>query len=817
MDYVIYRCGDCEFDVGNRRFTRGGTVHALEPKVFAVLAQLVMRSGELLTRDQLLDAVWGHQYVTPSTLNRVISLARRALLDDAGGPKLIQTVHGAGYRYVGPAERITPAAEPRARFGPPPSARLPARLQDLIGREQELTQIESLLCNGRSLTILGTGGMGKTQCALAFAHWQADRYPDGIWFFDLVPLRTADDWLQALALGLAIAPSGGADLLEQVARSLSGRRLLLILDNCDRLSTQLGALVVELMRTTDQLTILATSQQRLHFVGERTLRLPPLRLPIIRHPADQRELAEISTTPAVALLIARIRDTQTNFELTAANAPVIVDICERLDGMPLALELAAARFALLSPEQVLERLEHRFRFLVSDVAGRDLRHRNLMALLEWSFGLLSADEQRLLAWLSVFVQGWTVDAVIDLASRFGTTAEALVDLLTGLANKSLVAVDQALSPPRYRLLETVREFALAQLAALGDEQQARDAHLAHVLHMAGAARQDMLGDRMRERIASLAREHGNIESACSHALAAGNDQAAALRIAGDLMLHFKAHGAVAFGLGLVNRALQSGDQPAYRERGQALMCRGVLSVFSPASAPEPALIDALRVARAHEDRWTHAYASAFLAMWVVHQGRTGEAEPHLRTAEHIARDLGDPLLRGAAGLARGWWHMGRQEVDEAIRILRAVRTLGGDAHQHHFIDMYIGLAYFQRAEYAAAAAHWHAAWRNAIVVGHLRGIAGSIEGCGYIAERHGRPGQACRLLGNAEQIRRRTAIPLFSFWRAHNESAKASLRAALGGARYEAEVAAGVAMKDEDASNEAALLLHEIAAGVTAS
>src|ERR1700690_2406092 len=209
LDQVVYRCGDFELDTANRIFRNRGMEYPLEPKVFAVLVQLVTRAGELLTRDQLLDAVWGHRYVTPSTLNRVISLARRALSDDADRPKLIQTVHGAGYRYVGPTETTdSGVAEPRARFGPPPSAHHPTRLQTLIGREYELSQISDLLRDGRSLTILGTGGMGKTQCALAFAHEQADRYPDGVWFFDLVPMRAADEWLRALALALSIAASG---------------------------------------------------------------------------------------------------------------------------------------------------------------------------------------------------------------------------------------------------------------------------------------------------------------------------------------------------------------------------------------------------------------------------------------------------------------------------------------------------------------------------------------------------------------------------------------------------------------------------------
>ena len=244
MDQVVYRCGDCELDTANRIFRKGGTEYALEPKVFAVLTQLVMRPGELLTREQLLDAVWGHRYVTPSTLNRVIALARRSLADDAEEPRFIQTVHGSGYRYVGPVEKTSATpAEPRARFAPPASVRLPAPLHTLIGRENELSQIDALLNGGRSLTLLGTGGMGKTQCALSFAQVHADRYPDGVWFFDLAPMRRADEWLQALALALAIAPAGERELLGKITQIFADRRALLLLDNCDRLSAGIGALV----------------------------------------------------------------------------------------------------------------------------------------------------------------------------------------------------------------------------------------------------------------------------------------------------------------------------------------------------------------------------------------------------------------------------------------------------------------------------------------------------------------------------------------------------------------------------------------------
>lgn len=812
LDQVVYRCGDCELDAANRIFRRGGSVYALEPKVFAVLTQLVTRPGELLTREQLLDAVWGHRYVTPSTLNRVIALARRSLADDAVEPRFIQTVHGAGYRYVGPVEKAATLTEPRARFAPPVSVRLPAPLHTLIGREHELSQIAALLNGGRSLTVLATGGMGKTQCALSFAQAHTDTYPDGVWFFDLAPMRRADEWLQALGLALAIAPCGERELLGKITEIFADRRSLLLLDNCDRLSPGVGSLAFELLRGTEHLKILATSQQQLSFVSERVLRLPPLELPALGQPSDEHELQQIAVAPAVALLLARIQDAQSEFKLTLANAPAIAAICERLDGMPLALELAAARFALLSAEQVLERLDHRFRFLVGDVAGRDHRHRNLIALMEWGFALLSPDEQRLLAWLGVFVQGWSVEAVIDLAPTFGVSPEEAVDLLSGLANKSLVSVDQSASPPRYRLLESVREFALERLKELGGERRARDSHLAYVLRMTEAAHADMLGGRMRERIALLSPEHGNINSASEYAAGPGGNPQAALRIAGLLTVYLKAHGEYVLAKRLCERALAVAPSIRSRERAQAELCRGIANFFSSRVAADQPLLAAVSIAREVGDDWTEAYSSGHLAQWLIHCGQLVQASEHLATIEQLAGKHDDELLRGLAGLARGWLFLAEDDTEKAVEVLRSVRGLSGDSHQHHFIGMYIGLALFRRGDYAGAALEWHEAMRNAIGVGHLRGIAGSVEGCGYLSEVLGKAEEACQFLSAAEQFRRRTASPLFSFWVRHNESASARLRSALGHNRYEALVSAGARMRTEDVINEAAERLRQYGA-----
>ena len=813
MDQVIYKSGEVEIDSLNRKFSRAGKEYSLEPKVFAVLLQLFARPGDLLTRDALLDAVWGHRYVTPSTLNRVIALARRALSDDVDTPRFIQTVHGTGYRYIGTVEKaVAVAVERRARFGPPASVRLPSRLQSLIGRERELGQIDTFLREGRSVSVVGSGGMGKTQCALASAHQQIEHFPDGIWFFDLAPVHSADQWLQALAFSLSVAPAPRGELIEKIAQILVGRRLLLLLDNCDRLSIEVGSIVIELLRGTAQLKVLATSQQQLNFLGERILRIPPLRLPDISHPSNALELGEVAAAPAVSLLLERIRDTHADFNLTAANAPAIVGICERLDGMPLAIEFAAARFALLSPEQVLELLEHRFKFLKDGVAGRDQRHHNLVALLEWSFALLSPDEQRLLCWLGVFVQGWTVDAVIDLAGAFGASAETCVDLLLGLAQKSLVSVDQNATPPRYRLLETVREFALVQLVASGGERRARDAHLAYALRLVQASHQEMLGGRMRERVAVLMQEHGNIDAASQYAVEGAHDYQAALRIPGWLTLYFKAHGEGTLARRLCGRALAGEPQPRTRERAMALMALGANEVLGRKLRPDIWLCEAVSIAQEIGDAWTAGYSSGYLALWFCHTGEADEADKHRQVIDRVAQELGDDLLRGLAGMARGWRHLLADETEAALAALMPVRTLSSDFHQHHFIDMYIGLSLFRLQDTSRAALRWHEAMRNALAVSHLRGVAGSIEGCAYIAERRGRHDAACRFLSAADQIRARAGSPLFSFWIRHNELAHASLRDSMGLPAYQAALRAGEIMREEDATNEAMALLVEFGA-----
>ena len=810
MRQPIFRCDEFEIDTGNQRFLRAGREIDLEPKAFAVLVRLLETPGDLCTRDELLDAVWGHRYVTPSTLNRIIGLARRAFEDEADAPRYIQTVHGAGYRFIGQMEAMAAVEPVQMRFGPPTVARPPSRLEPLIGREAELARVADMLKRGRAVTIQGPGGMGKTQCALEFARVHRDDYPDGVWFFDLAPLLMAEEWLDALAATLSVRMASPVERISRIGHVLTERRALLLLDNCDRIAVGVGAIVYELLRHTNCLKVLATSQQQLQFVGERLLRLPPLGLPAVRHPEGSEELREFAATPAIALLTTRIAAIQPAFTLTEADAPALADLCERLDGMPLALELAAARFAVLSPQQVLDRLAHRFSFLVSDVAGRDARHRTLQTLLEWGYALISRDEQRLLACLSVFVQGWSMDAVTSLPAATGTDPEVLVEHLMGLVAKSLVIVDASERPPRYRLLESVREFALAKLTEAGAVRSARDAQLEYVRQMTTQAHEDMVSGSMQRRIALLAREHGNIEAALEHAVTT-DQSSSGLRIVGGLLLYFKAHGEFDLGIRLCNRVLSDAWRDSSRAWGRAMLTFGVMTVHwgGKRDVADEALREATRVAQLTGDTWAEGYGTGFHALWLVDAERLNEAYVSIRRAALIATALDDAVLKGLAGLAEGFLLIALAKLADAEVTLKRARQFGNDVHQQHFIEIYISLAQFLLGKYAQAAASGEAALRAAILVGHIRGIAGSIEIAAYLALRADCPLESARYLSAAARIRDRTGVPLFRFWREPHAACEAQLRIALGQDAFALASAEGAKMREESVIGEVARTLLE--------
>jgi non-specific serine/threonine protein kinase len=811
VDKVVYECGALRIDQSNRRLTSGAIDIALEPKAFAVLAVLLERADDLVTRDELLDLVWGHRYITPATLNRVIAQLRRAFDDDADHPRLIQTVHGAGYRFIGAVRRVPSSRdELRARFGPPSIAKLPAKLDELVGRQRELAELAVNLTKHRAVTVIGPGGMGKTQCALEAARECAERFPDGVWFFDLSQLERAHEWLTALAEALSLPVAGTVQLLPRIARALSNRQALLVIDNCDRLATEVGNIVLALLRSCPEIRVLATSQRRLDFVGERLMWLPPLALPPPAADACRLPLEEIAAAPAVVLLLARASAVQPAFALSVNNVADVVEICRRLDGMPLALELAAAQFALLSPTAIRERLHYRLSVLASDSAGREPRHRTLHALVEWSYGLLSGQEQRLLCWLSVFLQGWTIDAAEQVGMALGMDEQQLMELHSGLILKSLVVVDPTLSPPRYWLLESVREFALQVLRARGEEADARVAHLRHFVRLAERSHREILDSRVDEWVERLHHEHANIDGALGWACAAGSDPDSALRLAGGLMLYARCNGQFWLMTGWIERALDGVAPQASATYVRALLCSGHIKLYVQDPAAESRLVEALSLAAQLRDHWAQGSASACLAMWNANQGRFEEARSYARVAADLADS--DDWLRSLAGLAKGWIALFAGDCLGAIGALEPVRHVSFDLHQHQMVDMYLALSHHGLGNEQRAAELILDVFALSLRTRHLRSHAAVLEGTVYLAARTAPPDSCVRFLGKAADIRERTRTPLFSFWLAPHDVTTRLLREKLGDAAYATLYAAGEQARDELLVEEACAVLRRLVA-----
>ena len=813
MDKVFYQCGDIRIEPANRRLSRHGSEISIEPKTFAVLLALLDRAGELITRDELLDVVWGHRYVTPATLNRAIVLLRRAFDDDPEHPRFIQTVHGAGYRFIGSAERIaTRRGEFRAHFGPPPIAQLPSRLEPLIGRERELAQLRTMLSEHRAVTVIGPGGMGKTQCALEVGRRCEVDFPDGVWFFDLSQLQRIQDWLRALATALSLPGAGAQTLLPRVADALAGRKALLLIDNCDRLAVEIGTFVFELLRGCPELKILTTSQRRLDFVSECLMWLPALDLPPPPAEAELAPLEAIASTPAVALLLARARAVQPAISLRRDNVADIVEICRRLDGLPLALELAAARFAMLSPAAIRERLSQRFSLLAGESAGREPRHQTMRALVEWSYGLLSAQEQRLLCWLAVFVQEWTIDGAEAIGDSLGIDGQRLLELHSGLIVKSLVVVDPTLSPPRYRLLETVREFALQLLRGRGEEADARTAHLGYFVRLAERSHREILESRT-EWLGRLRHEHANIDAALDWAKSDGADDEAALRLAGSLMLYGKGHVLLWALDRWVERALADVAPSNSETYARALLCSGMSKLYVRDPASESRLAEAAALAVQLGDRWAQCCAMAFLAMGKADQGRLEQAGEHVAVAVRVSDALADDWLRSLAGLAKSWIALRVGDNQEVVAVLQPLRGLGYDVQQHEMVDIYLALSHY-------GLGHWREAARSCLDVfdasvpwRHLRSSAGAIEVAAFFAMRMVRAEMCSRFLGKAADIRERMRTPLFSFWFASDQEAANFARVELGNERFDTSYRAGASAPDWLVIEEAAAFLREIVDG----
>lgn len=441
-----------------------------------------------------------------------------------------------------------------------PGNNLGSPLTSFVGREREIADVRRLLVRGGLLTLTGVGGAGKTRLAEETARRLIGSYPDGVWFADLA--RVTDPHLVAdtVAAALGLEPAAGSDPLRTLVGRLTTGTLLLILDNCEHLLTACAELAVAVRRACPGVTLLATSREPLHVPGEVTFRVPSLEVP-----ADEDQLAGLSS---VRLFVERARDARPGFALDDTNAAAIADICRRLDGIPLALELAAARMSHLEPAEIAERLTGALSLLGR--RGEVTRHATLRAALEWSHALLDPDEQILLRRLAVFAGSFSLAA----AERVGDGDDVnVLDCLGRIVDKSLVQIEPAGDRSRYRLLETIRQLARERLVAAGEVDAFEAAHARYFARLAAASDPDNAQGIVVERPQLLDIDHNNLRAALTWALR--HDPALALRLAVSLWRYWLARGHFVEGAGWLERALAVASAPS-PERSRAVFALAVL-------------------------------------------------------------------------------------------------------------------------------------------------------------------------------------------------------------------------------------------------
>ena len=426
----------------------------LAPKAFAVLRYLAEHPGRLVAHAELLEAVWPKTYVQPEVLKSHIAAIRAVLGDDAKRPLYIETLSRRGYRFIAPVTEVAAA-------GPPPSrmTNLPEAASELIGREAELAAVTALATEHRLVSLVGAGGIGKTRLGLEVARHLVPRFPDGVFLAELGPLSGPELVPATVASALGLTHVAGTVSLEGVAGAIGTKKLLLMIDNCEHVIETAAAMAATLLRASPGASLIATSREPLRVSGELVYWVPPLEVPT----QDDENMGDVFRHGAVRLFVSRAHAAEPRYVADGRVAAATAAICRRLDGIPLAIELAATRIAGFGVNGVAARLDDRFRLLTGGSRTALPRHQTMRATLDWSYELLSESERVVLRRLGVFVGAFTLDAGSAVAASANLPASEVAESVASLVGKSLVSTDVVGATMRYRLLETTRAYAREKL------------------------------------------------------------------------------------------------------------------------------------------------------------------------------------------------------------------------------------------------------------------------------------------------------------------------------------------------------------------
>jgi predicted ATPase/DNA-binding SARP family transcriptional activator/DNA-binding CsgD family transcriptional regulator len=492
---------------------------------------------------------------------------------------------------------------------------LPATRTSFVGREQEMLEVRRTLAMTRLLTLTGAGGSGKTRLALEVARDLVTSYPDGVWLVELAPLTEGELVPQAVARVLGVREHPGRLLTGTLVEALREKIMLLVLDNCEHLADSVARLLDTLLDSCPRLRVLATSRETLNVEGEAVRRVSSLSVP----DTDRLLTAvELTRYDAVRLFLARVQLRLRDFNLTPENGRAVAEICRGLEGIPLAIELATARVGTLSMEQISERLRDPLGLLSAGGRTAVPRHRTLRGTLDWSYELLSKSDRSLLARLSVFAGGWTLEAAEAIGAGDGIEEGEILDLISRLVNKSLVVAEGTGNGAlHYKMLEPVRQYAREKLEESGEAEAVLRRHAAFFLTLAERTEPEVKGERQEERLVRLEREHDNLRAALGWSFSQGEPELG-LRLAVALWEFWDTHGHLSEGRGWLERGIAVSGPTMTRTRARALNGAGWIALFQGDHRAAQVLVEkSLALYRGLEDKEGIASALANLGFIAV--------------------------------------------------------------------------------------------------------------------------------------------------------------------------------------------------------
>jgi predicted ATPase/DNA-binding SARP family transcriptional activator len=652
----------------------------------SIYEQKIARLLELLESKKCWNDIleWAERWISlgqePEAAYRSLMIAYDALGDRA---KVAST-----YERCAQALRVLdfePSEQTRAlAFKRNPKLNIPIPLTSFIGREKELKEVSELLSKSRLVTLTGSGGVGKTRLAIQVIAEVLDISLDGVWFLDLAPLSDPSLVPNTVASLLGLRESGEVPITDLLINYFRARTALVIFDNCEHLIESCAQLINSLLASCQNLSILATSREGLRVSGEIPYRVPSLEVP---KPDIEFAIDEISSIESVQLFAERAAVALLGFTMDFRNVFTIAQICQRLDGIPLAIELAAARVNVLSVEQILERLDDRFNLLTSGLRTALPRHQTLHAMIEWSYELLSEKECILFRRLAIFIGGWTLEATEHICCKDGIESGEVLELLSQLVNKSLVMVETMENETRYRMLETVRQFARKNLIESGEEENICTHHLEYFLHLSEQAEPLLRGPAQMEWYARLNNERDNIRAALEWADKTSVEKG--LYLSGRLGQFWEEYD-LREGERWLGKFLQAPEAYTYpHARAKALYAYGiVLNSRQQFSLLEKVAEECLSLYRANSDQAGEIDSLILLAISMSTSYNSPWAIELTKQALNLSESIGDKWRKGFVFAELGW--LGANYENKALYWNKAI-ALFREVGDLRLLEDYLGV------------------------------------------------------------------------------------------------------------------------------